>query len=269
MTDINIPDEYKEKSRQIEQLWEVFLETGENLDRVVIEMRTILIDVGMGATEAMNKIVQDHKHLKGFSRATLYRMLPAEEKRHKEPHDSKRQFSNENYTPEDTKPNVSNETYNIPPTKPNVVDVTPPLPPAEPKEQGRFSTFTATDESLRRENEKELIEQLLREERAKNAVLKERLEQKDGELEDHAYKIQELTRRLTAATTQVIDIDDNTGEVDKPTFEQHWNQLVDAECSFCHKITPLIIRHFISGKVVKWIDRDRYKELYGMVPQQE
>ena len=266
MTDIEIPEEYKEKSRQIEMLWEVFLETGENLDRVVLETRNFLEELGFSRTDAMNKIAQDHKHLKGFSLKSLYRMLPAEEKRHKAP-------------PTPKTDNCQNDNYDIPPTKPNVVDVTPPpIEPEKPEPSTPPPQYDKpTDDLIKRENEMQLTEQLLREERTKNESLKDRLEQAtskveelDGLTNEQAYKIQELSRKLTEATTQVIDIDDNpAGEVDKPTFEQHWNQLVDAECSFCHKITPLIIRHFISGKVVKWIDRDRYKQMYGMVPQQE
>lgn len=136
--------------------------------------------------------------------------------------------------------------------------------------------FRDTEVFLQKQKDLDEANQLLEEERRKTKELNERIEQRDKRIDEldgltneQAYKMQELSRRVTEANTKVIDIDDNAGEVDKPTFEQHWNQLVDAECSFCHKITPLIIRHFISGKVVKWIDRDRYKEMYGMVPQQE
>lgn len=141
--DIQIPDEYKEKSRHIEQLWELFLETGENLDRIVLEMRTILIDAGMGATDAMKKIAHDHRHLKGFSLKSLYRMLPAEEKQQQAPKIREKRLSNDN---ELDLQKIETNVLNIPQTPPNIVDIETEPIIQQPQQERR--TPEAPDNSM-------------------------------------------------------------------------------------------------------------------------
>ena len=60
-------------------------------------MVTALEKAGFTRTQAIQKIVDDHKDLKGFSRMTIYRQIPDSQKR-------KYNFTN-------VKSNVSNDTF--------------------------------------------------------------------------------------------------------------------------------------------------------------
>jgi len=51
-----IPAEYEVKCREIERLWNIFSTTGKDLDRVILEARTILENSGYSRTEAMKII---------------------------------------------------------------------------------------------------------------------------------------------------------------------------------------------------------------------
>ena len=74
--------EYEIKSKEIARLWNLFSNTGQELDKIILEARTILDNSGYSRTEAMKKIAEDHKHLRGFSLPNLYRMLPKEDKQY-------------------------------------------------------------------------------------------------------------------------------------------------------------------------------------------
>ncbi|MGI8832157.1 MAG: hypothetical protein ACR2IS_05905, partial [Nitrososphaeraceae archaeon] len=76
------PVEYEIKSKEIDRLYNLFSKTGQDLDKVVLESRTILENSGYSRTEAMKKIADDHKHPRGFSLPNLYRMLPKEDKQY-------------------------------------------------------------------------------------------------------------------------------------------------------------------------------------------
>ena len=76
------PLEYEVKSKEIARLWNLFSNTGQELDKIILEARTILENSGYSRTEAMKKIAEDHKHLRGFSLPNLYRMLPKEDKQY-------------------------------------------------------------------------------------------------------------------------------------------------------------------------------------------
>ena len=67
-----------------------------------INMINILESNGYTRTKAINKIVSDHKHLKGFSRMTIYRKLPD---------DMKRKYESSNIIMLPDNSDVSNNTF--------------------------------------------------------------------------------------------------------------------------------------------------------------
>ena len=79
--EIQVPQEYIDKSKKITKLYDDFLTSGESLDQLVTELRNILVNAGFSKTQAMTKIAEDHKHLRRFSLENIYKMLPKEEKR--------------------------------------------------------------------------------------------------------------------------------------------------------------------------------------------
>lgn len=81
---INVPDEYLEKSKQIPELWQNYTESKESLALLLIDLRQTLIDAGFKPTQAMFKIAEDNKHLRGFSLSNIYKALPQEQKREKQ-----------------------------------------------------------------------------------------------------------------------------------------------------------------------------------------
>ena len=65
-------------------------------------MINILESNGYTRTKAIDKIVSDHKHLKGFSRMTIYRKLPD---------DMKRKYESNNIIMLPDSSDVSNDTF--------------------------------------------------------------------------------------------------------------------------------------------------------------
>lgn len=82
-----VPKEYVEKSRTLVKLYDDFVFTGESLDKLITELKDILMNAGFSKTQAMMKIAEDHKHLRKFSLNNIYKLLPKEEK------SSRRKFS--------------------------------------------------------------------------------------------------------------------------------------------------------------------------------
>jgi hypothetical protein len=78
--ELPVSAEYQETSLRFRHLWLEFLHKGEEVKDEIVNMVKILEDEGFSRTEAIQKIVDDHKDLKGFSRATIYRELPNEMK---------------------------------------------------------------------------------------------------------------------------------------------------------------------------------------------
>ena len=78
-------------------------------------MLMALEKTGYEREEAIKKIMEDHKDLKGFSKATIYRQLPSE---------MKRKWTSLDKIP----PNVSNETLTNVMEHSSIGKVTPPPP---------------------------------------------------------------------------------------------------------------------------------------------
>jgi uncharacterized coiled-coil protein SlyX len=271
---IIIPAEYKEKSKQIEQLWEVFLETGENLDRVILETRQFLEDLGLSRTDAMKKIAADHRHLKGFSIATIYRMLPVEEKRAKQKQKqepkAKDNYQNDNYT---TVPDVPE----IPTRKETVVDVESiadkykdltlndlkNLEKAEIESeqfQRREQEYKDKD-TLLQEVRAKLDEFEMRHERDETRILKlvDDVTEREKLLYQQADQIQELSKKLTNLSTTVIDTPQPAGEQQQANFSVNYDLNAEVIHPNCPKL-PLEIRCYPqTRKVVAWIDETEFK----------
>lgn len=100
-TEIVVSNDYAVASSRFRTAWDEYLDKEDHVKYEVVEMVTILEKDGFSRTKAIQKIMEDHKDLKGFSRATIYRELPKEVK--------------QNYTSSPKKlrntENVSNETF--------------------------------------------------------------------------------------------------------------------------------------------------------------
>ena len=62
-------------------MWEELVDRGEKAGFEIVNMVRILESNGYNRTKAIEKIILDHSHLKGFSRMTIYRKLPDNMKR--------------------------------------------------------------------------------------------------------------------------------------------------------------------------------------------
>jgi hypothetical protein len=74
------PAEYREASFRFRMIWDEYLDIEKEAKDEIASMVRILEDEGYSRTKAIQKIIEDHKDLKGFSRATIYRELPNEMK---------------------------------------------------------------------------------------------------------------------------------------------------------------------------------------------
>jgi hypothetical protein len=95
-------EEYQEASQRFSIIWKEYVDREEEAKTEIVNMVKILESNGYTRTKAIAKIISDHKHLKGFSRATIYRELPDNMKR-------KYESSNIIMLPDNS--NVSNETF--------------------------------------------------------------------------------------------------------------------------------------------------------------
>lgn len=79
-SEIVISSKYNEASMKFRDAWEQYQQKEELVKIQVVSMVTILEKEGLSRTKAIQKIIEDHKDLSGFSRATIYRELPKEVK---------------------------------------------------------------------------------------------------------------------------------------------------------------------------------------------
>jgi len=100
--ELPVPAKYLKESQEFSVIWNDYIDRREDAISKIIKMINILESNGYTRTQAIEKIKSDHKHLKGFSRATIYRELPDNMKR-------KYERSDIIMLPEDS--NVSNETF--------------------------------------------------------------------------------------------------------------------------------------------------------------
>jgi len=100
--DLPVPAEYQRSSQRFCIMWEELVDRGEKAGFEIANMVRILESNGYSRTKAIEKIILDHSHLKGFSRMTIYRKLPDNMKR-------KYDDSTTNMLPNNS--DVSNDTF--------------------------------------------------------------------------------------------------------------------------------------------------------------
>jgi hypothetical protein len=99
--ELPVPKEYQEASLNFRWIWNEYLDKEKEVKDEIILMVKILEDEGYSRTKTIQKIIEDHKDLRGFSRATIYRELPNDMKNNYI--SGAKQLSNTG--------NVSNETF--------------------------------------------------------------------------------------------------------------------------------------------------------------
>jgi hypothetical protein len=97
-----VPPEYQEASKRFSIIWNDYVDREEDAKSEFINMINILESREYTRTKAIGKIVSDHKHLKGFSRMTIYRSLPD---------DMKRKYESSNIIMLPVNSDVSNDTF--------------------------------------------------------------------------------------------------------------------------------------------------------------
>jgi hypothetical protein len=103
-TELTVPQDYEQSSKYFRHYWSDIQETADLAKKEMINMVTALEKAGFTRTQAIQKIVDDHKDLNGFSRRTIYRGLPDNQKR-------KYDFTNvKSNVPDDTFENKNTET---------------------------------------------------------------------------------------------------------------------------------------------------------------
>jgi len=68
--------DYEHLSIDLREIWEEYKDVEDKVKSVIVQMVTVLENNGFSRTEAIEKIYEDHKDLKGFSRPVIYRQLP-------------------------------------------------------------------------------------------------------------------------------------------------------------------------------------------------
>jgi len=69
-------ERYQEASIKFRDAWLEYVDREALVKYEIINMVTILEQDGFTRTQAIKRIINDHKDLRGFSRATIYRELP-------------------------------------------------------------------------------------------------------------------------------------------------------------------------------------------------
>ena len=100
--ELPVPEEYQEPSKRFSIIWNDYVDRKEDAKSEIINMVKILQSNGYIRTQAIGKIILDYKHLKGFSRMTIYRKLPD---------DMKRKYESSNIIMLPYNSDVSNDTF--------------------------------------------------------------------------------------------------------------------------------------------------------------
>ena len=77
---IIVSNRYNEASIKFRAAWLEYMDHEERVKYEVMNLVTILEKDGIPRMKAIQKIINDHKDLKGFSKATIYRELPEDMK---------------------------------------------------------------------------------------------------------------------------------------------------------------------------------------------
>ena len=105
--DLPVPRGYQQLSNKFTIAWNASIDRKIDAAVIYMEMIELLESNGYTRTQAIDKIASDHKNLRQFSRATIYRKLPD---------DMKRKYAHKDnivILPDITNANVSNETFII------------------------------------------------------------------------------------------------------------------------------------------------------------
>lgn len=100
--DLPVSAEYQQSSQRFCIMWEELVDRGEKAGFEIVNMIRVLESNGYSRTKAIEKIILDHSHLKGFSRMTIYRKLPD---------NMNRKYDDSTTTMLPTNSEVSNDTF--------------------------------------------------------------------------------------------------------------------------------------------------------------
>lgn len=275
---------YKIASSKLREKWNAWYDDTINIDMYIQTMLNDLENQEYSRSDAINIIVEDHKDLKGFSRAHIYRSLPKE---------SKRKYNTEyNMLPNNT--DVSNETFgdlqqntknnenittdnvNIPPKQENIVDAQ--IIPDNIK--NKIETIYGKDSLLSSEDVLE-VEDLKEQIKILNHKLDGFEQQRDARDEE----IESLKRQLKIEQDTVSTYFTRNKELEKQINEQPGNdnekniiieelskKLADAiksfrdEVSIFYRDQEIPLKCFASPltkTITVDIDMDKVKKLYG------
>ena len=126
-----LPIQYLESSQRLKWILQDIDESEEQAKHEILYMLETLESYGYSRTRAIEQIENDHKHLKGFSRRTIYRELPDEMKRKWIQLDEKpTNVSNDTFTNVMEESSISNELQirEAEADEPLIVDLPPPEP---------------------------------------------------------------------------------------------------------------------------------------------
>ena len=222
MNEIQVPQEYIEKSKTLVKVYDDFVFSGESLDKIITEMREILIDSGFSKTQAMMKISEDHRHLRSFSLNNIYKVLPKEEKQQYSKKPEIEDSSSKNFYQNGKNEQEDDLQSKIPPERPTpqfqTADTIQTGPEAyfgsaglqdsdellkvqKQNEEPIDESYNWTSDKLKESNteipqniqlqlkENETNKQLLQEERIKSQDLQTKLEQKEKEYDKLSTKL--------------------------------------------------------------------------------
>lgn len=211
MNEIQVPQEYVDKSNQLVKIYDDFIFSGESLDKLITEMREILVDSGFSKTQAMMKISEDHRHLRGFSLNNIYKVLPTEKKQsyvQKELGQIENSSSKEFYQTGKNEAEKEDEFQNkIPPEREPPIMAEPNMVSAYDIKQTVPEPTTETQQqNILQLKEQDTREQLLQEERIKSQNLTKQLEQTKNQLEQKTKEYDQLNTKL-AQFQEIKEID--------------------------------------------------------------
>ena len=132
--ELTIPQDYEQSSKYFRHYWNDIQETEDLAKKEVVNMIVALEKAGYKREESIQKIIEDHKDLKGFARATIYRALP----------DNMKDANRGKPKKELVQPNISNEILVQPNNNDNNDDDNHKLPTAYELSNNTDST-TATE----------------------------------------------------------------------------------------------------------------------------
>jgi hypothetical protein len=201
-----IPAEYQQASQRFSIIWNEYVSKEEEAKNEVVNMVKILESIGYSRTKAFAKIISDHKHLKGFSRATLYRELPDT---------MKRKYESSDIIMLPYYSDVSNETFDEEEEETEIDDTT--------TNEIKFTTKDVTAEVM----EKLRLDSIMRKQRWDDEIRRNKiLEQLPKEVVEYANK----TGGLSGLSTNKLELLINKRLKPYPELQKHLiDKIIDKE----------------------------------------